>query len=211
MNNNLDVNSSVFAVSPPAYSASEVGRRLLVLVPESDADVSSVARKIWELANALGSRVQFLGLCKDESREPTLKRQIIAMSSMVSGGSISVESKIEFGNNWLDFVKSHWNKGDVVACFAEHRTGFANRPLSQILEANLNATVYVLPEFQLEHPRPAWISSALSWTGSLFIIALFFWGQARLTQLPQDWAHTSLLYLSIFIEVGLVWLWSSLY
>jgi hypothetical protein len=180
-------------------------------VPESDADVSSVARKIWELANALGSRVQFLGLCKDESREPTLRRRIIALSSMVSDGSISVESKIEFGSNWLDFVKSHWNKGDVVACFAEHRTGFANRPLSQILEANLNATVYVLPEFQLEHPRPAWISSALSWTGSLVVIAFFFWGQARLTQLPQDWAHTSLLYLSIFIEVGLIWLWSSLF
>jgi hypothetical protein len=207
--NNLDVNS--FTLTPSSYLEHGHDRRLIVLVPESDADVSSVARKIWELANALGSRVQFLGLCKDESREPTLRRRIIALSSMVGDGSISVESKIEFGSNWLDFVKSHWNKGDVVACFAEHRTGFANRPLSQILEANLNATVYVLPEFQLEHPRSAWVSSALSWAGSLVIIALFLGGQARLTQLPQDWAHTSLLYLSIFLEVGLIWLWSSLF
>jgi hypothetical protein len=209
--NKLDLNSAVFTLSPPSHSELESGHRLIVLVPESEADISSAARKIWELANALGSRVQFLGLCKDEAREPTLRRQIIALSSMVSGGSISVESKIEFGNNWLDFVKSHWNKGDVVACFAEHRTGFTNKTLSQILESSLNATVYVLPEFQLEHPRSNWISSVVSWAGSIAIIALFFWGQAKLTEMPQDWAHTSLLYLSIFIEVGLIWFWSSLF
>ena len=209
--NNLDVNSPALTLSTPSYSEPEPGHCLIVLVPESEADTSGAARRIWELANALGSRVQFLGLCSDEVREPSLRRQIIAMSTMVGGGSVSVESKIEFGNNWLGFVKSHWNKGDVVACFAEHRTGFTNRPLSQILESNLNAMVYVLPEFHLERPRPAWISSAVSWVGSIAIIALFFWGQAKITQMPQDWAHTSLLYLSIFAEVGLIWLWNSLF
>jgi hypothetical protein len=207
--NKLDANSPVFTLSPSSYS--EPGHRLIVLVPESEADTSGVARKVWELANALGSRVQFLGLCKDEAREPSLRRQIIAMSTMVGGSGVSVESKIEFGSNWLGFVKSNLDKGDVVACFAEHRAGFANRPLSQILESNLNATIYVLPEFQMEYPHSSWISSALSWAGSLALIALFFWGQAKLVDMPQDWAHTSLLYLSIFIEVGLIWLWNSLF
>jgi hypothetical protein len=209
--NNLDVNSSVFTLTPSSYSEAEREGRLVVLVPESDADISSAARKIWELANALGSHVQFLGLCKDKTREPSLRRQIIAMSTMVSGGSVTVESKIEFGGNWLDFVKSQLRKGDVVACFADHRAGLVNRPLSQILESNLNATVYILPEFQLESPRPGWIPSVLNWAGSITIIALFFWGQARITQMSQDWAHTALLYLSIFLEAGLVWFWSSLF
>ncbi|MBV5323263.1 hypothetical protein JZU51_00560 [bacterium] len=209
--NKLEINSPVFTLSSSTYSEPETSRRLVVLVPEAEADTSGAARKIWELANALGSQVQFLGLCKDEVREPSLRRQIIAMSSMVGGGSISVESKIEFGGNWLDFVKSNLHKGDVVACFAEHRAGFTNRPLSQILESNLNATVYVLPEFQSENPRSNWVSSAAGGVGSIAIIALFFWGQVKLTQMPQHWAHTSLLYLSIFIEAGLVWLWSSLF
>jgi len=129
----------------------------------------------------------------------------------VGGSSVSVESKIEFGSNWLGFVKSNLSKGDVVACFAEHRTGFMNRPLNQILESNLDATIYVLPEVQLENSRSNWISSVVGWVGSIAIIALFFWGQTRLTQMPQDWAHTSLLYLSVFIEVGLMWLWNSLF
>jgi hypothetical protein len=205
--NDLNVKSLTLT---PSYSEAERDGRLIVLVPESDADISSAARKIWELANALGSRVEFLGLCKDKTREPSLRRQIIAMSTMV-GGSVSVESKIEFGGDWLDFVKSQWRKGDVVACFADHRAGFANRPLSQILESNLKTTVYVLPEFQLDRPRSGWLSSAISWVGSIAIIALFFWGQAKLTEMPQDWAHTSLLYLSIFIEVGLIWFWNSLF
>jgi hypothetical protein len=209
--NKLDVNSPVFTLSPSSYSEPEPGHRLIVLVPESEADTSSVARKVWELANALGSRVQFLGLCKDEAREPSLRRQIIAISTMVGGSSVSVESKIEFGSNWLGFVKSNLSKGDVVACFAEHRTGFMNRPLNQILESNLDTTIYVLPEVQLENPRSNWISSVAGWVGSIAIIALFFWGQARLTQMPQDWAHTSLLYLSVFVEVGLMWLWNSLF
>jgi hypothetical protein len=209
--NKLDVNSPVFTLSSSSYSEPEPGHRLIVLVPESEADTSGVARKVWELANALGSRVQFLGLCKDEVREPSLRRQIIAMSTMVGGSSISVESKIEFGSNWLGFVKSNLRKGDVVACFAEHRTGFMNRPLNQILESSLDATIYVLPEAKLEKPRSNWFSSVAGWVGSIAIIALFFWGQAKLVQMPQDWTHTSLLYLSIFIEVGLVWLWSSLF
>jgi hypothetical protein len=208
--NKLDVNAPVFTLSS-SYLESETAHRLIVLVSESEMDTSSAARKIWELANTLGSSVQFLGLCKDETREPSLRRQIIAMSTMVGTGNVSVESKIEFGSNWLNFVKTNWNKGDVVACFAEHRAGFTNRPMRQILESNLNATVYVLPQFQYETPRPNWISSTINWAGSITIIVFFFWGQANLTQLPQDWAHTFLLYLSIFTEVGLVWLWSSLF
>jgi hypothetical protein len=209
--NKLDVNSAVFTLSTLSQSGLETDRRLVVLVPASEADTSSAAKKIWELANALGSRVQFLGLCKDEASEPSLRRQIIAMSTLVGGGNVSVDSKIELGSNWLDFVKSNLGKGDVVACFAEHRAGLTNRPLSQILESNLSATVYVLPEFQLESLRSSRLTSALSWVGSIVIIVLFLLGQMKLTQLPQDWAHTSLLYLSIFAEAGLIWAWNSLF
>ena len=209
--NKLDVNTPVFTLPSSTRLDAETGCRLIVLVPESEVDISNAARKIWELANALGSQVQFLGLCKDETREPSLRRQIIAMSTMVGGGTVSVESKIEFGSNWLNFVKSNWNRGDVVVCFTEQRMGFMNRPLSQMLESNLNATVYVLPEFQSERPRSTWVSSAVNWSVSIVIIALFFWGQAKLTQMQHDWAHTSLLYLSIFFEAGMIWLWGSLF
>jgi hypothetical protein len=208
----FDLHFPALTLSPASYLDPESGRRLIVLVPESEADTASAARKIWELANALGSSVQFIGLCKDAAHEPSLRRQIISMSAIVRDDNVSVESQIELGSNWLELVKSNLRKGDVIVCFAEHRTGFTRRPLSEILESSLNATVYVLSGFQqYEAPHSKWLSNVTMWASSMGIIAGFFWAQAKLIQLPQDWAHTLLLYISLFAEVGVLWMWNSLF
>ena len=208
--NIIDTNSPIFTLSSLSHYESESGRRLIVLVPESEIDTSSAARKIWELANALGSRVQFLGLCKDVTREPSLRRQIISMASIVGDDRVFVESKIEFGNNWLKFVKPNLNKGDVIACFAEHNTGLANRSLSQILAPRLNTTIYILSGLYSKPARSNWPSSAMVWAGSIAIISAFSLIQVSLAQLSQDWAHTSLFFISLLFEFGVVSLWNSL-
>ncbi|MBI5842750.1 MAG: hypothetical protein HZB19_21880 [Chloroflexi bacterium] len=210
--NKLDSIPPTLSLSPASHFDRGPARRLIVLVPESEADTANAARKIWELANALGSRVQFLGLSKDAASEPSLRRQMVTLSAMVGDGNVLVESKIEFGRDWLDMVKANWREGDVIACFAEQRAGLARRPLSQILESNLNATVYVLSGLcPPERSRSNRAFAAMAWTGSIGIILGFFWLQLKLTQLPQDWAHTSFLYLSILVEVGLIWMWNSLF
>ncbi len=188
-------------------------RRLIVLVPESEAEPANAARKIWELANALGSRVQFLGLCKDATYEPSLRRQIVTLSAIVGdGNTVPVESKIEFGSNWLTAVKSHWQAGDVILCFAEQRAGLIRKPLSQILESSLNATVYVLSGLNTQNrPRPTWLSQVAVWTGSLGIIAGSALLQIRITSMPRDWAQTTLLILSIVVEAWLIWVWNSIF
>jgi hypothetical protein len=131
---------------------------------------------------------------------------------MLGSIQISVESKIELGSNWLSVVRSEWHEGDVIVCFAEQRTGFPSRPLNQILESNLKATVYVLSSFSQQEKRPSstWLSDAKVWAGSIGIILGFLGLQLKLTQLPQDWTHTFLLYASIFAEAGTIWFWNSL-
>ncbi|MBK9207501.1 MAG: hypothetical protein IPL71_04020 [Anaerolineales bacterium] len=79
----LDINFSDLEVSPASFPDLQPARRLIVLVPDSEVDTTLMARKIWELANALESRIQFLGLSKDAVREPGLRRQIINLSAMV--------------------------------------------------------------------------------------------------------------------------------
>jgi hypothetical protein len=210
--NKLDINSSVFTISPPSYSEPESGRQLLVLVPEAEADIAGMAGRIWELASALGCRVHFLGLCRDETHEPSLRRQMIALTTMVGDGRLSVEWRIGYGGDWLEIVKSNWREGDVITCFAEQQVGFSKRPLSQILEAKLGAVVYVLSGFhQPERSRPDWLLSAAMWVGAICIIAVFLWLQVRLVQLPHDWAHTVLLYVSILVEFSVVVFWNSLF
>ncbi len=212
--NKLDVNFSELEVSPASFSNRQPARRLIVLVPDSEVDTTLMARKIWGLANVLESRVQFLGLSKDATHEPGLRRQIINLSAMVGDGNhISVESKIEIGTNWLNAVKSEWREGDMIVCFAEQRAGIGRRPLSQILESNVNATIYLLNGFQQEENRPYsnWIFNTMAWAGSIVIIFGFSWLQIKLMQSPQDWAYRALLYISLIVETGSIWMWNNLF
>jgi hypothetical protein len=180
-------------------------------MPNLESDTVSAARHIWELANSLGGGIQLVSLCQDEAQESSLRRQMISLSALVQADNLSVESRVEFGRNWLEVVKRNWQAGDVIVCFEGQTAGLDRHPLAEVLAANFNTTIHVLDGVIPESARSRWLSSVLAWTGSLGILAGFFWLQARLVQPRGDWAHTSLLYLSILIEVGLIWGWNSLF
>lgn len=206
----LDVSPPTFKVAPASISDLQPAPRLIVLVPESEVDAAILARKIRELANTLESRVQLIGLSKDATHEPAIRRRLVTLSAMVEDSHVFVQSNIEFGNNWLNAVKPHWHSGDVIVCFSEQNSG---KPLNQILESNLHATVYVITGIQYtkEHSSPFWRSNTLAWTGSIGLILAFLWLQLKLTQPPQDWAQTILLYTSLFVEAGSIWFWNNLF
>jgi len=134
--------SSSLTLAPPSNSGT--AQRLIVLVPDADLDYVAATRRVWELATELGTDIQFIGLYKDPARESTLRRQLVTMTAMVQDGNVSAEAKVEFGNNWVRVVKSNWQVGDMIVCFAEQHAGLLYRPLSQILRSNLEAPIYVL-------------------------------------------------------------------
>lgn len=209
---NNDANSVTLAVSPASFPDLQPARRLIVLVPEPEMDATFMARKIWELANSLECGIQFLGLSKDAAHEPGVRRQMVTLSAMVGYENISVETKIETGNDWLSVVKSNFHDGDVIVCFTGHSSGLTRRPLNQILEANLNATVYVLNDLHLEEKyQHSWLVSALAWAGSIGVILGFSWLQTKLIQFPKESAYTALLYISLFAEAGSIYVWNSLF
>lgn len=208
--NKLDENPPALRLSPASFSDLQPARRLIVLVPESEVDVALTAQKIWELANALESRVQFLGLSKDAAHEPGIRRQLVTLSAMVGDENISVESKIEIGNNWLTVVKPGLQEGDVIVCFSGQRAGLSRRPLNQILESNLKATIFVISSFQ-RIERSNWILNAMAWAGSIGAILAFSLLQIKLIQAPVNGMYTAMLYISLFAEVGSIWGWNSLF
>lgn len=210
--NKTDVHPAALTTSPASFPDLQLARRLIVLVPESLTDSVEVARKIWKLAKTLDGPVQLIGLCKDVVHESSLRRQLVFLSVMVGDSFVPVETKIEFGGNWLKVVKSNWHDGDVIVCFDGQYAGLTRKPLGQLIESNLKLNVYVLDGGnQARHALPVWLSSVIAWTGSLSIMAIFFWLQVRITQLPEAWAENALMYLSIPIEVGLIWGWNTLF
>ena len=208
----LDVKPVEYAISPASSTDLQTAGRLIVLVPEFEAEPALVARKIRDVAKALESRVQLIGLSKDAAHEPRIRRQLVTLSAMVENASILVETNVETGNNWLHAVSTYWRPGDVIVCFAG-QYGFGNKPLHQILQSNLNAPIYVLSgiPIQMEHQRPLWFSNAMVWGGSISLILGFFWVQAKLIGVAQNGIQTALLYGSLILEAGSIWLWNNLF
>jgi len=200
-----------FSISTASLSGSEPARRLIVPVP-ADADYTAATRRVWELAIATDTRVLLLGLCKDAAQEPGLRRQLVTMSALVGNGRVSTEAKVEIGTNWVNAVKSNYRTGDVIVCFAEQRAGLMHKPLSQILESNLNATVYILSGlYQPDRLRSNWLSTLILWLGFFGIIGGFSLLQVNIDPLSKDWVHTVTLMLSIPVEFWLIWVWNSLF
>ena len=134
------------------------------------------------------------------------------MASLLRDGKVSADLSVEYGINWVEAVKRNLQAGDMIVCFAEHRAGLWQRPLSQILGSNVDATVYILPGLSSQtEPAPDWRASTITWGGSLAIILLAFLLQIRITSLPQDWIQTTLLILSVLGEVWLIGVWNSLF
>jgi len=184
-------------------------RRLIVLVPFLESDLSAVTRRVWELANATGARVQFLGLYSDAIQELSLRRQLANMSAMVNDGKVSAEAEVILGNDWVEILKPRWQIGDLVVCFAEQRVGLLRKPLSQVLLSDLNVPLFILSDLYHD-PHSNWPKQIAAWMGSIAIIVGFFVLQLKIDHLAKDWTIVLQL-LSVLVEFWMIWVWNSLF
>jgi len=196
---------------PASLSEHEPARRLIVLVPNLETDHIHAIRRVWELANAQGVDVQFLGLCEDTRQEFSFRRALVIMSNMVQGGKVSTEAKVEIATSWVDVIKRNYRTGDLIVCFAEQRVGLMHRPLSQILSSNLDFPVYILSGLYPQKYKSDWLSQVIVWLGSIGIIISFCILQVKIDQLPKDWFQNALLIFSIIPELWLIWVWNNLF
>jgi hypothetical protein len=210
--NKLDVSLPTLTFSPASHLDAEPARRLIVLFPASEMDTPSLSHRIWEIARSLQLNVLLLSLCNDYDEEAQLRRKLITMAAIIKDPNVSTDIMIENGNDWVRQIRKILRTGDIVACFAGQKVGLMRKPLDQVLRSSLDATIYILSDYQpVRNPSLTFISQASSWLGSLAIIGSFLWVEVKIVQLPQDWAHTVLIYSSIIVEVVLIWLWNLLF
>lgn len=206
----LDLSPSQWAHPTNVNVEADSPKRLLVLVP-TDADYSAATRRIWELANATRMHVRLLALCKDIAEEQSIQRQLITMASLLQHGNVCAETRIVPGTNWVLAVKNMYKEGDVIVCFADQRTGLLQRPLSQILESNFHATLYVLSHPARQTNKSNRPLQVVSWLGFLAILLGFGFVQTNILQLPESSTQSVLLLLTILPEFWLIWVWNSLF
>ena len=207
----IDIIPPSLTSAPASHSGLETTRRLIVLVPDMESDYIPAIHRIWELANAQHASVLLLSLYKDRRQELSLRRGLITMCAMVQAGGLRAEVNVERGTNWVDVVKRSYQTGDLIVCFAEQRAGLLHKPLSQILQSNLQIPVYILSGLYLPKPKSKWLSQVMAWSGFLGIIIGFFVLQINIVQVSKDGLQSILLILSIIPEFWLIWAWNSLF
>jgi hypothetical protein len=205
----IDTTPSLLTSAPTALSELESARRLIVLVPYTEWDPIHVLHRIWELAKDQQASVLFLSLYKDTRQELSLRRSLIAICAMLQDGSVLAEADIETGTNWVDLVKQNYQMGDLIVCFAEQRAGLLHKPLSQILQSNLNGPVYILAGLHLPKSKSNLLSDVMAWSGFLGVLMGFFLLQINIVQVSKGGLQSVLLILSIIPEFWLIWVLNS--
>jgi hypothetical protein len=195
-----------------SIGATEVDRSpcLIVLVPP-DWDSSSFTRRLCRLATETNSNIQLLGVCSHANQELALRRDLVTVAALIRDARVYVETRVEVGTDWLAAVRHSYQKGDMIVCIADQSVGLRRRPLSQLLESTLEAPIYILSDRKIRPSESNALSQVISWSGFLGIIVAFFFLQAKITQLPDDWFQTFLAILTLIPELGLILLWNSLF
>jgi len=202
--------SLTYPIAP--HSDPQPARRLIVLFPASEPEPTNPAHRIWDIARTLQANVLLLSLSNDFEEESRLRRNLITLAALIKDPSVSTDILIEHGNDWVGQVKKVWRTGDVVACYEGQKSGLLQKSLDQVLKSNLEAPIYLLSGYQpATNPNPSFWSQVAAWSGSLAIIGGFLWAEVKIGQLSQDWAHTALIYICIFVELALILLWNSLF
>jgi hypothetical protein len=206
----IKVDASPVSLTYPTNSHKDLEStyRLIALVP-ANIDFSAATQRIWGLAHTTGMQIQLLGLPNDTTEESRLRRELVTMASLLQDGKRCAGAKIETGTNWVEALKSNCQAGDMIVCFAEHETGILRKPLSQILESNLKATVYVLSDLTPQKSSVNKFSRISTWLGVIGIVVGFGLLQTRIVQLPSGWLQNTLLILSLIPEFWLIWIWDS--
>jgi hypothetical protein len=189
----------------------EVTTHIVVLLSSPDVDIVSIARKVWELAQSSGAPIRLIGLCKDTTQEPGIRRTLVTIAAMLNYGNISVNIQVLFGSDWLEMLKIQLHHQDIVVCWDEPNTGMWTKPLSRILQSNLKVTLYILSGLPQEiNPHASRAKAAVAWIGFITIIIVFLILQIKIYQLANQWTIT-LEIVSTAVEYWLIWIWNSLF
>jgi hypothetical protein len=210
--NKSDTISPAVTLPSASHSDPQPAPRLIVLFPSSEPETPDLEKRIWEVARSMGLGVLLLSITTDFGEESHLRRKLVTMAAMIREPLVPTDILIEHGNDWVKQVRKIVREGDVVACYADQKTRVMRRSLDEAISSRLNVPVYILADAQSgKAPKPRVLSRVLFWSGPLAIIGGFFWAEAKLVQLPQDWAHTALIYVAVLIEIVLVAFWNSLF
>ena len=193
-------------------TASMSAERLVIPLLDADIDIGQLAQRVYRLATSMHAHVLLIGISPDHLEEGTIRRQLVTLAAAIRDRSVSVDTMVVGGVSWMKKMEEIIWPGDMIVIRAKEELDTKGGTISQELTSRFHAPIYILSG--LKHPRyerSGLLSQLILWLGAIGIMAGFFWMQVKIDQLPKDWAHTTLLCVSVLIEYGLILVWNSMF
>lgn len=195
-----------------ANTASTSAERLVVPLFDSDFDIGQLAQRIYRLATPMGSKVLLVGISPDHLEEATIRRQLVTLAALIQDRSVFVDVLVLGGVSWMKKMEEVIWPGDMIVIQANEELSIKGRSINQQLASRFQAPIYILSSLKsARYKHAGLLSQLILWLGAVAIMAGFFWMQVKIDQLPTDWAHTTLLLVSVIVEFGLLLLWNSMF
>jgi hypothetical protein len=188
-------------------------RRLVVLVPAGALDEARLARQIWALAAAGPRPVLYVGLSRSAADEPLVRRRLASLAALTRDEQVTARTRLATEQTWLRAAQAVQRPGDEWVCAAGEQAPrwgpFGRRPLSEALRAGLGQPVNELAGVgaQADADRAgarAWLGF---WAGAAAVVAVFFWLEVRLAQLPDTPGRMALVLLVVVAEFAVLGWW----
>jgi hypothetical protein len=184
-------------------------KHLIALIPDSYFNPSKLAERIYKLSFPTYSQILLIGVCQDPTTQYILRQQLAVTASAMRDNNLTVEIKIETGKQWSKNLEQLWQYGDKVVGLTQSGGNWYQQGLNEIQQLNSEIQVHMISDLQLEFSKKrSALLDAILWLGAVVIMAGFFWIQIQIDRLPGNWGQSVLLYLSVFAEIGVLWVWN---
>jgi hypothetical protein len=189
--------------------------RLIVLVPPQICNEADFSKYIIKLASANNSDVLLIMVVSNYEDETTGRLRVSTISAYLSGFAVKVEIQIIWGKSWINSIEQIIQPGDAIICPTELNTKtkiIFREQLSDQLVRNLNAPVNAYSGFVIQaHTTPREIlMKLLYWVGIILIVVGFFYVETTIDKSVIGWVNNFIEILLVIVEVGALYLWSSL-
>jgi hypothetical protein len=183
-------------------------RRLVVILPDADLDVFTVARRIWDLATPDCRQVLLLTKPYREENEFYSRVNLTSLAAIIRDPRVVVQTQIVLGMSLAQAAGQYLKPDDVFVCFEEHRVPdfLKKNRLAEILAQKTHRPVYTLkgPVMEKTDPFSARLIDFVLIAICLASLIGFFALEVWIDRNSTGMFHTLLQIMVVFVEVWVI-------
>jgi hypothetical protein len=189
-------------------------RRLVVLVPDRDLDDVMLSREAWSLASQGSHHILYMTVIQDPDHESQARRRLITLAAITRDDQTQVETRVCLEPATTRAVRDIHQDGDMLVCLAGHKAAnghWKHLPIETALVKSLHMPVILLTGIyqETELMGSSWRRSALYWSVTLVILALFTRFEMAITDASNNWVGQLLLIFTVLVETGVIIIWTA--